>query len=313
MPKRKSNTTNGSSKRARNEEVIVKMEDPDNFVAGSFRFDDEIDSESTSSESSIDSDAINKVVKKFKKKMTGGSSKRYYRLFKRDMELFQKNIDIKLNYIENLLQEVLRNQNKSHLNDQPAHPMKETPIKTVIKPTSKRTTSARSRKTVFSAFNPPEFPMRDADLLEQFNNDVAKDDELRAIVIERLHPHAIFGHTRTHSSRVSYLLNYMFPKSLLCQYTFSGVKKQVEERLAQDHRRAFAEFSGITGIIKAIINHKLIPEEELTNEEIAKAVSNSLKRAWSNRHTKTPVYVGNIPTFRKPQLEVLDPDNDEEC
>jgi hypothetical protein len=147
--------------------------------------------------------------------------------------------------------------------------------------------------------------MQTAEDLEQFDHDIALDEDLRAMIVERLHPHAIYGHTKTHSSRVSYLLNYMFPKSLLSQYTFSGRKKCVEERRAQNNRRAFAEFTGIMGIIKAVINHKLQPQEEITNDELVKAVANSLKRAWNNRHTKTPVYVTEVPTFIKP-MEVVD-------
>lgn len=308
MPKRKSIAFNGSSKRSRIEQVIVKSELCDSS-------DSDASEKSSTSSSSIDSDTMNKVIKKYKKKMSSaGSSKRYYRLFKRDMELFQRNIDVKLKYIENQLEEVIRNQSLRKDLSVSTSDVKKTLTSSIkpSKPNPKRASSSKALNVVFSAYNPPDFPIQEPEILDQFDQDIALDDELRAIVIERLHPHAIFGHTRTHSSRVSYLMNYMFPRSLLSQYTFSGRKKHVEERQAQDERRAFAEFSGIIGIIKAIINHKLIPEEELTNDEIVKAVSSSLKRAWNNRHTKTPVYVSDIPTYNKPQLEVLDPDNDEE-
>jgi Domain of unknown function (DUF4806) len=306
MPKRRSETSNGSFKRAKIEEVIVKSEIIDSS---------DYSEKSSTSTSSVDSETMNKVIKKYKKKMSsGGSPKRYYRMFKRDMELFQRNIDVKLKYIENLLQDVIRNQQQP-AKDSP-EPAKVSSRHILIKrskPSSKRNNSVKLQDSVYSAYNLPKFPIQDSEALEQFDHDIALDDELRTIVIEKLHPHAIFGHTRTHSSRVSYLLNYMFPRSLLSQYTFSGRKKLVEERQAQDNRRAFGEFNGIIGIIKATINHKLVPEEELTSEEIIKAVSSSLKRAWNNRkQLQTPVYVHDIPNFTKPQLEVLDPDNDEE-
>lgn len=108
MPKRKASSNSVSHKRARIEEVIVKSEDPDSD------FDRSNDGSSTSSDSSIDSEAARKVFKKYRKKISSvHSSKKYYRMFKRDMELFQRSIDVKFSYLENLIQNVLRNQQGS--------------------------------------------------------------------------------------------------------------------------------------------------------------------------------------------------------
>lgn len=105
MPKRNASNNSVSQKRARIEEVIVKCEDPETD------FDQTSDGLSTSSGSSIDSEAARKVFKKYRKKISSvHSSKKYYRMFKRDMELFQRSIDVKFSYLENLIQNVLRNQ-----------------------------------------------------------------------------------------------------------------------------------------------------------------------------------------------------------
>lgn len=106
MPKRKSSRNTSSFKRLRTEEVLVKCEELDSCeLPGLSAF-------SSISESSTETNSLeSEVYKKTKNKRSSHhSSEKFYRMFKRDMELFQRSIDVKFSYLENLIQNVLRNQ-----------------------------------------------------------------------------------------------------------------------------------------------------------------------------------------------------------
>lgn len=154
---------NNSSKRIKIEQILLKEEQwPE--VSSS---EDEI--ETPDSDTSIDSDAMNRSLN-YKRKMSfGKASQKYYRLFKRDMELFQRTVDVKLQYIENLLQEVLRNQGSKDIPVQQPVPIK-LPIRSVANDpkTSKKKKAKRPNqvnpliehvKRVYSAENLPSFPL----------------------------------------------------------------------------------------------------------------------------------------------------------
>lgn len=105
MPKRVKTKSSARRKKSGNEterlaEVFIQEERQDSSSSNT--------DSSSSSDSSDDSDYLRKV-KKLRRK--DHNAKKYYKKIRRQMDTFQRNIDIKLNYMEIILQNILKAQN----------------------------------------------------------------------------------------------------------------------------------------------------------------------------------------------------------
>ena len=104
MPKRAKSKSGARRKKSGNEtdrfaEIIIREEKNDSSSSNT---------DSSSSSDSSDSDYLRKVKKLRKKDQ---NAKKYYKKIRRQMDTFQRNIDIKLNYMEIILQNILKAQN----------------------------------------------------------------------------------------------------------------------------------------------------------------------------------------------------------
>lgn len=104
MPKRAKTKSGARKRKSGNEidrmaEVFIQEEKNDSSSSNS---------DSSSSSDSSDSDYLRKVKKLRRKDQ---NAKKYYKKIRRQMDTFQRNIDIKLNYMEIILQNILKAQN----------------------------------------------------------------------------------------------------------------------------------------------------------------------------------------------------------
>ena len=104
MPKRSKTKSGARRKKSGNEtdrlaEVFIQEEKNDSSSSNT---------DSSSSSDSSDSDYLRKVKKLRRKDQ---NAKKYYKKIRRQMDTFQRNIDIKLNYMEIILQNILKAQN----------------------------------------------------------------------------------------------------------------------------------------------------------------------------------------------------------
>lgn len=138
MPKRK----NKSKSRTDDKRLKHDGEDSNNPIAEVFiKTSNSSTSDSSSSESgsssSDDSYYRRKRASKKKKKSRDGTKKCYRRL-QDQIDLFQRNVDIKLNYLESLLQTLIKNQGGKPSTSSPSPNLLSLPVtnktKTVVKP-----------------------------------------------------------------------------------------------------------------------------------------------------------------------------------
>lgn len=104
MPKR-AKTKSGARKRKSGNETDRMAEV---FIQDDRNESSSSNSDSSSSSDSSDSDYLRKVKKLRRKDQ---NAKKYYKKIRRQMDTFQRNIDIKLNYMEIILQNILKAQN----------------------------------------------------------------------------------------------------------------------------------------------------------------------------------------------------------
>lgn len=166
-------------------------------------------------------------------------------------------MDVKLNYIESLLQTVIKNKNSSSSQRQPLPSNSRLPLATVprVKPIAltKGSSATKSGGTkdldtldsldaldsatagnlTTSAYSIPSFPITEADFVFEFDKTLRDDSNFRQTLASVLHAKAKRLRSATQSGRVKALMYYMFEMELLCQFSWTGMSKTcLEDKLA---------------------------------------------------------------------------------
>lgn len=113
MPKRKNKSRIRDEDKSRSEKRLKQDDELNNPIAEVFIKADLSSSDSSTSgsdSSSSDDSSYYRKKRLSKKKKKSRSGKRSFRKLQNQIDLFQRNVDIKLNYLESLLQTLVKNQ-----------------------------------------------------------------------------------------------------------------------------------------------------------------------------------------------------------
>jgi hypothetical protein len=244
-------------------------------------------SDSSDSSSSSDSSASPEAgpSKKKQKKRTSKSNKKMLKIckkstkrLKKQISLFQRNVDVKLNYLESLLQNVLSTQSQtlaavqSLQNETEANGRANSPDYTpslqlrISKPrTIKQERKPKISDSQLKAFEQidveepdeeatvedfmeaemsntsyqlPDFPLAELSDFQQFNTDL-KDKSYRQFAIQNLHHYTLEAHQDSTKSRMKKLIYSFLAPELLLQFSWTGVSmKKSQVEVETTHKYA---------------------------------------------------------------------------
>ncbi|CAO1408154.1 unnamed protein product [Diamesa serratosioi] len=315
MPKRVKTKSSARKKKSGNEterlaEVYIQEERNNSSSSNT---------DSSSSSDSSDSDYLRKVKKLRRKDQ---NAKKYYKKIRRQMDTFQRNIDIKLNYMEIILQNILKAQNSQD-------PIENLPLSTAKKPklpihvqaihpetkllpepsSHKQQSSPIIRKKFIPTttsekihiykqslmIDPstiivksddrdiPDFPITDIDELVDFDQMLQEDNAFVKRLIQSLMPKAKPSRgSNSQVSRAIQLMYFLFDVSLLAAFSFTGKTRSKEIDGKMYPKKN--TFSGFKGIIELVRSTvNMSDEENITDKDLIVAIQIALKRAPDKR------------------------------
>ncbi|CAO1383648.1 unnamed protein product [Diamesa hyperborea] len=308
MPKRAKTKSGARRKKSgiepdRLAEILIQEEKNDSSSSST---------DSSSSSDSSDSDYLRKVKKLRRKDQ---NAKKYYKKIRRQMDTFQRNIDIKLNYMEIILQNILKSQNSQDpTSAAPSHSVKKPKLPAQVQalnsepkllsiPSSLR---KRSSPIIREKFVPvkicemfekypsipddqneerpiPEFPIADIDELVDFDQILQVDKAFAQRLIGSLLPKAKPSRgSNTQVSRAIQLMYFLFDVSLLAAFSFTGKtrSKEIDGKM-YPKKNTFSGFKGIIELVRNTVN--MSDEANITDKDLIVAIQVALKRAPDKR------------------------------
>ncbi|CAO1408162.1 unnamed protein product [Diamesa serratosioi] len=294
MPKcRKTNAVRSGKKSTNNYDTRNDNPLASVFIKAS---ESEISGSDSSESSESEDNRQNRKSRKSTQKMTSCDCKKNYRKLQNQIDLFQRNNDIKLNYIESLLQNLLKNNNAPSTTIVSSSNIvykSETNISKPLKYLKPKTPLIVKRSTIpvhipqefdtpadeSIVFDVPKFPIIDIDLLVDFNEHLLRSKKFRQELAEVLAPCTNSSTCISTLTRIKSLCYQIIHLDVWVSFSFTG-RSAKNGRAAKN---AFKDFIGVLALVQETCNYGKDAESLIDEKDSKNGVVDAIKRAPEKR------------------------------